>query len=142
VRGGGESGGTERNVIVEVESIEAVRIAAGAGADVIDGTNPAAWKSDPRVASVSTALPIRQIFVPGAGRWCIGQIACSPCVQVHASAASTCDVVSSTTDGAMSSAACISNQTEARNARARRTPIIERSNVVPACWSVNLSDTT
>jgi len=41
-RGGGGSGGTERNVIVDVESIDAVGVAAGSGAVVIDGMRPAA----------------------------------------------------------------------------------------------------
>jgi hypothetical protein len=130
-RGGGGSGGTERNVIVEAESIDAVGIAAGAGAGVIDGMRPAAWNSDPRVANVSSALPIRQTLEPGADRWCIGQIAWSPCMQVHSAAVSSCAAVSSTIDGEISSAACITSQKAVRKTRACRIPAIQCSNVAP-----------
>src|SRR5262245_60004193 len=129
-RGGGGSGGTERKVTVEVESIDVVVIAAGTGADVIAGMRPAAWNSDPRVANVSSALPIRQILEPGPERWCIGQIACSPCAHVH-SAVSSCADASSTIDGAISSAVCITSHSVVRRTSASRTRLIEATVVLP-----------
>ncbi|HEU5256521.1 MAG TPA: hypothetical protein VFU28_11050 [Vicinamibacterales bacterium] len=107
MRGGGGSGGTERNAIVETESIDAIDVVAGTGADVTDGRSAAAWNSEPRVAKVLSALPIRQILEPGAGRWCIGQIAWSPCAQVHSAASSW--ALSSITEGEMSSAVCMTS---------------------------------
>lgn len=52
--------------MVEADSIAAAAIAAGAGADMIDGMRPAAGITDPSVANVSSAFPIRQILEPGA----------------------------------------------------------------------------
>src|SRR4029453_5075718 len=124
MRGGGGSGETERNGIVEAELVDAIDVVAGMGADVTDGMRAAAWNSDPRVANVLSALPIRQTLEPGAaGRWCIGQIACSPCAQVH-SVVSSCAALSSIIDGETSSAACISSHKAVRKARAWRTPVI------------------
>lgn len=68
MRGGGGSGETGRNVIVEAELVDAIDVVAGTGADVTDGIRAAAWNSDPKVANVLSAPPIRQIFEPGAGR--------------------------------------------------------------------------
>jgi len=68
MRGGGGSGETERNGIVEAETVEAIDVVAGTGADVTDGMRVAAWNSDPSVANVLSAPPMKQIFEPGAGR--------------------------------------------------------------------------
>ena len=108
---------------MEAESIDATGIAAGAGAAVIAGMRPAAPNNDPSVANVSSALPIRQILEPGLERWCIGQIAWSPCAHVHSAAVSSC--ASSTTDGEISNADCITSQQAARTTRARRMLIID-----------------
>ena len=123
MRGGGGSGGTERKDIIEAEVIDTMHVVAGSGTDAIDGIRAAEWNSDPRVANVLSALPMRQILEPGADRWCIGQIACSPCAHVHSVAASSC--ASSTIDGAISSADCTTSQEAARTIRARRTLIID-----------------
>jgi len=68
MRGGGGSGESERNGIVEDELIDAIDVVAGTGAGVADGMRAAAWNNDPSVAKVLSALPIRQILDPGAGR--------------------------------------------------------------------------
>lgn len=68
MRGGGGSGESERNGIAEEELIDAIDVVAGTSADVADGMSAAAWNSEPRVAKVLSALPIRQILEPGAGR--------------------------------------------------------------------------
>ena len=123
MRGGGGSGETERNGIVEAELIGAIDAVACTAADVTDGMRAAAWNSDPRVANAFSALPIRQILEPGADRWCIGQIAWSPCEQVH-SAVSSCAAARSMIDGEISSAVCITNHSDVRRARAWRTAAI------------------
>ena len=68
MRGGGGSGESERNGIVKIELIDAIDVVAGTGAGVTDGMRAAAWNNDPSVAKVLSALPIRQILDPGAGR--------------------------------------------------------------------------
>jgi len=107
-----------------VQSIDVIIIVAGTGADVIDGMRPAGWNNGPSVAKVLSALPIRQILEPGTVRWCIGQIAWSPCAQVH-SAVSSCADASSTSDGEISSAVCIISHEAVSKMRARRIMIIE-----------------
>jgi hypothetical protein len=62
---------------------------AGAAIDVEGGRSPNIAKSEPSTAaSPSFALRIRQMLEPGAGLWCIGQMAWSPCVHVHSTSAS------------------------------------------------------
>ena len=49
----------------------------GAAIVVCSAIGPTPARSDVRIAAppLSLALRIRQIFVPGAGLWCIGQMA-------------------------------------------------------------------
>jgi hypothetical protein len=52
-------------------------------------STPTKLKSDASTAaSPVSALRIKQIFEPGAGLWCMGQIAWSPCEHVHSSSPS------------------------------------------------------
>jgi hypothetical protein len=122
---------------VEAESIDATGTAGGAAADVIAGIRPAAWNNDPSVPNVWSALPIKQILEPGTERWCIGQIACSPCAQVHSVAVSSC--ASSTIDGAIRSADCITSQQAANTTRARRMLNIELVDCSPRVSWVSIS---
>src|SRR5262245_26864231 len=67
-RCGEAEGRGNRNGMVEDELIDAIDVVAGTGAGVADGMRAAAWNNDPSVAKVLSALPIRQILDPGAGR--------------------------------------------------------------------------
>ncbi len=85
-RGGGGSGAAGRSEWAVVSGEATARgdpggVAAGRGVGATP-TPPNNDASTPLPAS-SAAFPIRHAFDPGAGLWCMGQIAWSPCTHLH-----------------------------------------------------------
>ena len=94
-------------------------------------STPTKLKIDARTAvSPLSALRIRQIRKPGAGLWCMGQIAWSPCVHVHSSSSSA--VPAQSTMGAVAnSPTWQESQMAAIGPSARRRRVMSNYNLDP-----------
>ena len=72
-----------------VSSTGIVLLGAGPNSGAVVTTGPTLPRSEAKTAAALLfALWIRQFFDPGAGLWCIGQMAWSPCAHVHSSGCS------------------------------------------------------
>jgi hypothetical protein len=89
--------------------------------------SPIGPSSDPSTPlPPSSVLRIAHRLVPAAGLWCIGQVAWSPCEQVHSSGLTRAVGVPASNGASVSAATWQMSQQAAKCGRARRTRVTQQ----------------